>query len=49
MSRSRSRCGGTAVSTLRATAGPLYEYGCHEGNYGLVEILRGARVEEKDC
>jgi hypothetical protein len=38
----------TAVSTLRATAGPLYEYGCHEGNYGLVGILRGARVEEKD-
>ena len=37
-----------AVSTLRATAGPLYEYGCHEGNYGLVGILRGARVEDKD-
>jgi hypothetical protein len=38
----------TAVSTLRATAGPLFEYGCHEGNYSMPAILRGARVEEKD-
>ncbi len=38
----------TAISTLRATAGPIFEYGCHEGNYGLVGILRGARVVEKD-
>ena len=37
-----------AISTLRAAAGPLYEYGCHEGNYGLVGILRGARFEEKN-
>lgn len=37
----------TAISTLRATAGPLYEYGCHEGNYSLPGILRGARVKEK--
>jgi hypothetical protein len=38
----------TAISTLRATAGPLYEYGCHEGNYSLPGILRGARVKEKE-
>jgi hypothetical protein len=38
----------TAISTLRATAGPLYEYGCHEGNYSLPGILRGARVKEKN-
>jgi hypothetical protein len=25
----------------------FYEYGCHEGNYGLANILRAARVEEK--
>jgi hypothetical protein len=37
----------TAISTLRATAGPLYEYGCHEGNYSLPGILRGARVKEQ--
>jgi hypothetical protein len=38
----------TAISTLRATAGPLYEYGCHEGNYSMPGILRGARVKEQD-
>jgi hypothetical protein len=37
----------TAISTLRATAGPLYEYGCHEGNYSMPGILRGARVKEQ--
>jgi len=26
--------------------GILYEYACHEGNYGLVNVLQGARVEE---
>jgi hypothetical protein len=26
---------------------PLYEYACHEGNYGLTNILRGARAEER--
>ena len=27
--------------------GPVYEYACHEGNYGLVGILAGARAEER--
>nr|MEA2797705.1 hypothetical protein [Phenylobacterium sp.] len=27
--------------------GPVYEYACHEGNYGLVGILQGARQEER--
>lgn len=26
------------------TEGPLYEYACHEGNYSLVNVLRGARA-----
>jgi hypothetical protein len=26
---------------------PILEYACHEGNYGLANILRGARAEEK--
>ncbi len=30
-----------------ATAGPIYEYACHEGNYAMTDILRGARSEEK--
>jgi hypothetical protein len=25
----------------------LYEYGCHEGNYGMLNILRGQRVKER--
>ena len=26
--------------------GPIFEYACHEGNYGLVDILEGARAAE---
>jgi len=26
------------------STGPVYEYACHEGNYGLVNILSGARL-----
>ena len=29
------------------TEGPIYEYACHEGNYGLAGILSGARAEER--
>jgi hypothetical protein len=29
------------------TAGPIYEFACHEGNYGLRDILTGARYEER--
>ena len=28
------------------TAGQLWEYACHEGNYGMINILSGARAEE---
>ena len=28
---------------------PLYEYACHEGNYGLYNILAGARAEEAEA
>jgi hypothetical protein len=31
---------------LRRFEGPIYEYACHEGNYGLANILRAARVQE---
>ena len=27
--------------------GFVMEYGCHEGNYGLANILAGARAEER--
>jgi hypothetical protein len=32
-----------------ADKGPLYEYACHEGNYGLPNILAGARRQEADA
>ena len=37
----------TAVFPMRLTEGPIYEYACHEGNYGMFNILSGARAEEK--
>ena len=37
----------TAVLPLTKVAGQLYEYACHEGNYGMVNMLRGARTEER--
>jgi hypothetical protein len=37
----------SAELTLKKTVGPLFEHACHEGNYGLYNILAGARAEEK--
>ncbi|HLK80893.1 MAG TPA: hypothetical protein VKT99_05270 [Xanthobacteraceae bacterium] len=31
-----------------ATTKPIYEYACHEGNYALASVLRGARRQEAD-
>ena len=31
-----------------ATNKPIYEYACHEGNYALGDILRGARKQEAE-
>ena len=31
---------------LRRTDNAVFEYACHEGNYGLMNILEGARAEE---
>ncbi len=36
----------TNQASRGVTAGPMYEYACHEGNYGLLNIMRGARAEE---
>jgi hypothetical protein len=27
---------------------PIYEYACHEGNYGMEGILTGGRAEDED-
>jgi hypothetical protein len=32
---------------IRRFEGPIYEYACHEGNYGLRNILEAARAEER--
>ena len=32
---------------LRASNKIIYEYACHEGNYGLRDILAGARREDQ--
>jgi hypothetical protein len=39
----------TASAALRRTTDLMYEYACHEGNYGMQGILRGARLEEKQA
>ena len=36
-----------AVFPMRKTEGPLFEYACHEGNYGMFNLLAGARADEK--
>jgi len=37
----------SAAVPMRKTEGPVFEYACHEGNYGMFNILTGARAEEK--
>jgi hypothetical protein len=37
----------TGEVAMNATKGPIYEYACHEGNYALEGILRGARELER--
>jgi hypothetical protein len=37
----------TASVPMTRTDEPMYEYACHEANYGLTGILRGARVLER--
>jgi hypothetical protein len=37
----------TAQLPMYRIQGPVYEYACHEGNYGMEGILSGARTEEK--
>jgi hypothetical protein len=37
----------TAMIPLLSSKKPVFEYACHEGNYGLQDILAGARREEQ--
>jgi hypothetical protein len=36
----------SGVYPLAAIEGPLFEYACHEGNYGIANILAGQRATE---
>lgn len=37
----------TAQLFMHRSEGPLYEYACHEGNYGIAGVLAGFRAEER--
>jgi hypothetical protein len=37
----------TVEIPLTRTPGPMFEYACHEGNYGMRGVLAGARAQEK--
>ena len=37
----------TAAVPMTTRQGPLFEYACHEGNYGMTGILAGHRAEER--
>jgi len=37
----------TALVPMSKSEGEIYEYACHEGNYGMTNLLSGARAEEK--
>jgi hypothetical protein len=32
--------------SFRPSKGQIYEYACHEGNYAMIGILKGARLAE---
>ncbi len=36
----------TAVIPMTKTDAPLFEYACHEGNYGMTNLLSGARADD---
>ena len=36
----------TGVIPMTTADGPLFEYACHEGNYGMFNLLSGARAQE---
>lgn len=33
---------------MQRTTGPMFEYACHEGNYGIVDVLSAARAAEQE-
>jgi hypothetical protein len=37
----------SAEIPLRQTQGPIFEFACHEANYGVTNILAGAREDDR--
>jgi hypothetical protein len=37
----------TVSTPMTKVSFPIHEYACHEGNYAMEGILRGARAEEQ--
>ena len=37
----------TVVVPMTKSDAPIFEYACHEGNYGMTNFLAGSRAEEK--
>lgn len=37
----------TVSLPMTAIEGPIYEYACHEANYGLAHVLAGARAQDR--
>ena len=37
----------TAVIPMRRNLEPMFEYACHEGNYGMTNLLAGARADDR--
>ena len=37
----------TVATPMARIDGPIYEYACHEGNYSVPNILKGARAQDK--
>ena len=36
----------TAAIPMKKSDGPMFEYACHEGNYGMTNLLLGARADD---
>ena len=34
---------------MKKSGVPMFEYACHEGNYGLYNMLSGARAKEAEA
>ena len=39
----------TALSPLPRVEPPLYEFACHEHNYGIINVVRGAQVRDREA